>query len=257
MPSEVEDRMPGWLFDKLVLPDARLQQGDLIRFEGEKNVLRKLAIVVTADCDLEQHKHGRTLTLVPVVEVSAILENYLLPDDCEKKRSLIERFVFAILKIDHTQDGATKYALLKEAASGNLPEQSKSFRDACDFLLGAKDCITFSDYNALMSEMKIPPRKIDSLKSQMRSRGDLFVLPESNELGIKGHIAWVRQLWQTPTSSVAIRTSEVSTRPGERLARLDSPYRYRLTQLIAQVFSDIGLPNFPDSIDQILQEKYQ
>ncbi|MNL80928.1 hypothetical protein D3C87_2078990 [compost metagenome] len=59
-----------------------------------------------------------------------------------------------------------------------------------------------------------------------------------------------------PISEVAIRTSEIGDRSGERMARLDSPYRYRLTQLMAQVFSDIGLPNIPDMVDQSLEDAY-
>lgn len=256
MPSEAERQFVGWVLDDLVLPDARIRQGDLIRFEGATDTLRKLAIVVTADCDLEQKKHARTVTLVPVVSATTIIEVYLIPDDCERKKHYIEQYVFENFSISNDQENTVKYALLRErhSKSGDPPS---TLEIAASFLLYQTDIIGFKEYENLMSEIKLAARKIGSFKDQLRSRGDLLVLPEAHPLGIKGHIAWVRQLWQTSPSDVALRTSEVAVRAGERIARLDSPFRYRLTQLIAQVFSDIGLPNTPDSIDQILDEAYR
>lgn len=256
MPSEAERQFVGWVLDEVVLPNARIRQGDLIRFEGATDTLRKLAIVVTADCDLEQKKHARTVTLVPVVSATTIIEHYLIPDDCEKKKPLIEQYVFGYFSILHNQEETVKYALLRERLS-NRGDPPSIVEIAAAFLLHQTDAISFNDYAILMSEMNLAARKIASFKDQLRSRGDLLILPEAHPLGIKGHIAWVRQLWQTSPSDVALRTSEVAARAGERIARLDSPFRYRLTQLIAQVFSDIGLPNMPDSIDQILDEAYR
>ena len=83
-----------------------------------------------------------------------------------------------------------------------------------------------------------------------------MILPHTQDMGILGEIAWLRHIWQVPLSDIAIKTSEVSSRSGERIARLDSPYRYRLTQLMAQVFSDIGLPDARDQIEEHLQEVY-
>lgn len=257
MLPEVEGKIHGWILDDVVLPSARVRQGDLIKFEEATDVLRKLAIVVTADCDLEQKKHGRTLTLVPIVTAVTIIENYLIPDDCEKKRELIERFTFSGLSIDTDQDEISKYAYLKQASEDNWSEISNSLKTAVNFLLKKTDSMRLQDYNSLMADMKMSPRKIGSLKDQLRSRGDLLILPNAEALGIRGHIAWVRQLWQISASEIAIRTSEIPTRTGERVARLDSPFRYRLTQLIAQVFSDIGLPGFSDSIDEVLKETYR
>lgn len=255
MPTGSEEQFLGWVLDETVLPDARLRQGDLIKFEGTEDVLRRLAIVVTADCDLEQKKHGRVITLVPVVPAPIIIEHYLILDDCEKKKPQIEQYAFKELSLSDDQDNVIKYALLKDSLE-KKQDASPALRIAVDFLLHTKANMQLSEYNALMTAMKTGPKKIGSFKDQLRQRGDLMLLPEATPLGIKGHIAWVRQLWQTSASDVALRTSEVASRPGERIARLNSPFRYRLTQLLAQVFSDIGLPDVPNSIDEILGEAY-
>lgn len=212
MPVEMGARFQGWILDDVVLPNARIRQGDLVRFEGATDALRKLAIVVTADCDLEQKKHARTLTLVPVVAVTTIIEQYLIPDDCEKKKNLIENFAFSRFSIPAEQDDDVKYALLREkAAQGS--DATSALAIASAFLLHDVDRIPLSSYNTLMSAMKVGAKKIESFKDQLRSRGDLLILPEATALGIKGHIAWVRQLWQTSASDVALRTSEVAARP--------------------------------------------
>lgn len=257
MPSQMMNPFLGWIVDDVVLPDARIRQGDLIKFDGAVDTLRKLAIVVTADCDLEQKKHARTLTLVPVVPATTIIENYLLLDDCEKKKNLIEDFVFKGFSINLDQDSIVQHALLREKMKATVSDPSSPLTVAAEFILHDTNRLAFSAYIDLMREMNIKAKKIDSFKDQMRKRGDLLVLPEADALGIKGHVAWVRQLWQTSASDIALRTSEVAMRSGERIARLDSPFRYRLTQLIAQVFSDIGLPDMPDSIDEILDEAFR
>ncbi|MGR6430272.1 hypothetical protein ACU5AY_05060 [Rhizobium sp. PAMB 3174] len=127
--------MTGWIFDDYIAPDARLRQGDFIRFDGEDSPLRKFGIVVTADCDLEQRKHARSLTLVPVVPSSTILEYYLFPEDCEKKRSMIERYVFKQLSIEESQDAETKAALLKQLYSDHGTNLDTYTRLGAEFIL--------------------------------------------------------------------------------------------------------------------------
>jgi len=76
----------GWILDKTIVPGAKLTQGDLIKFEGEEDPLKRAGIVVTADCDLERKRHARLVTLIPVVTVDVIMEYYLLLEDCENKK---------------------------------------------------------------------------------------------------------------------------------------------------------------------------
>lgn len=248
--------MTGWIFDDYIAPDARLSQGDFIRFDGEDSPLRKFGIVVTADCDLEQRKHARSLTLVPVVPSSTVLEYYLIPEDCEKKRSMIERYVFKQVSIDENQDAETKLALLKQVYTEQGANLDATTRLGTEFILGRISSVSVSDYKNLMEKVKSGPKKLEALKQQLRSRGDLLILPDTSDFAVKAGVAWMRHVWQMPISEVAIRTSEIGDRSGERMARLDSPYRYRLTQLMAQVFSDIGLPNIPDMVDQSLEDAY-
>jgi len=251
-----ESSIAGWVLDEFVAPTATLTQGDLIKFEGAEDPLRQVGIVVTADCDLERKKHARLVTLIPVVSVTVLLEKYLLPEDCEKKRDQIEAYVLKAFEVDREQEAALRNAVLKEKLT-TTPELTEAQIVAGKFVADQLDEISISEYKALMEAIQNSVKKADALSKQILSRGDLLILPNLKELGLNDDIAWVRHIWQVPISDIAIRTSELSSRSGERIARLDSPFRYRLTQLLAQVFSDIGLPDIPNSVENRIKEAFR
>lgn len=246
----------GWILDDFIAPGAHLKQGDLIKFDDETNLLRKAGIVVTADCDLEQRKHAKLVTLVPVVSVTVLMENYFLPEDCERKKEQIETHAFKIFGIDRNQESETKKALLREIVQSPPAGCDDASILAAKIAADQLYSLSVNEYKSLMNAMKIDVKKPSALTQQIIGRGDLLILPDPKLLGIGGSVAWVRHIWQVSLGSIALRTSEVNYKVGERIARLDSPYRYRLTQLMAQVFSDIGLPSIPHSIEQGIQEAY-
>lgn len=246
----------GWILDEFVAPGAGLTQGDLVTFEGNTDPLKKAGIVVTADCDLEQKKHAKLVTLIPVVPVKVLMENYLLPEDCEKKRTQIESYAFKEFGIERNQEVDTMKAILKEKMKSSCLRSEESKTIAAKFITDQLDILSIKEYKLLMAAINLGVKKSEELDRQINSRGDLLILPTPRKLGVDGDIAWIRHIWQVPLGSIAIRTSEVNGRQGERVARLDSPFRYRLTQLMAQVFSDIGLPNFSSSIAKSIQEAY-
>lgn len=248
-----DGQISGWVLDERVAPNAKLRQGDLIKFHGSQGPLREVGIVVTADCDLEQNKHARLVTLVPAISTKVILEYYLLLEDCERKRDLIERFVFRKFSIDLSLDGAVRYEMLRAAMQDGPEKTSDLSSSAAAFCLNLIDHIPVAVYRELMGYIGSRARKVDSLSQQIRSRGDLLLLPDTTVLGLEVEVVWMRHIWQVPLSDIAIRTSELAKRSGERIARLDSPFRYRLTQQMGQVFSDIGLPDMPSTIDKSLE----
>ncbi|MDX7820536.1 hypothetical protein JJJ22_10995 [Aeromonas caviae] len=247
----------GWILDEYIPPSASLKQGDLIKFTDETDPLRKVGIVVTADCDLSNKKHAKLVTLIPVVTVKDIMENYLLLEDCDRKKEQIENYAFRELRIEKQPDIEINQALLRssiENTSGS--DISESILTAVKIVTDQVTSISISEYTNLMHTLGISKKKADALSDQIRTRGDLLILPSPQDLGVTNNIAWVRQIWQVPLTSIALRTSETSSRKGEKIARLESPFRYRLTQLMAQVFSDIGLPDVKDSVQKEISGAY-
>lgn len=247
----------GWILDASVSPCASLTQGDLISFEEEEDPLRKNGIVVTADCDLEKGKHAKLVTLIPVVSVKTLLENYLFLEDCEKKRDAIEQFAFKQFEVEKSSEVEARRAMLRNKLIACDVQASDPKVIAAKVALDELSCISVVEYKKLMDAINNNVKKAKDLGTQIGSRGDVLNLPCTKALGVAGNIAWVRHVWQVPLNSIALRTSEISSRPGEKIARLDSPFRYRLTQIMAQVFSDIGLPDIPNTIEESVQEAYQ
>ncbi len=111
-------------------------------------------------------------------------------------------------------------------------------------LMHEVDRLSVADFRTIIEGVGLELAKLDErLAQQINGKGDILVLPQLTLLGVTADVAWVRQVWQVPLKDIVFRTSELKPGMGQRIARLDSPYRYRLTQLMAQVFSDIGLPN--------------
>ena len=256
----MDTEINGWILDKTIAPNSTLAQGDLIKFGGdikEKDPLRKLGLIVTADCDLDKKKHAKLITLVPIVSAETLLENYLLPEDCERKRVQIEHYVYKHFEIEKEQEPeACRSLLLEKLSALNLTTDSTTDHTAIlagKFVTDQLTRLTVKEYKSLLMAAGISPKGATALASQITSRGDVMILPDPKILGVEENIAWVRHIWQVPINSIAIRTSEIGSREGEKIARLASPFRYRLTQIFAHVFSDIGLPDFNNSISSDLE----
>jgi hypothetical protein len=192
----------GWVLDKIVHPGTTLRQGDLITFTKETNPIRKVGIVITADCDLKNKKHAQILTLSPVISPKVALEYYLVPEDCEKKRGIIENYVFDHFSLDKNQDVNVNIAMLRELFSVNAPKFDSPEHIAANFLLNDSGYMSIEYYKTLMIAIKCAPKSVASFKDQIHKRGDLLILPNTKGLGIDGCIAWVRHIWQTTVSEV-------------------------------------------------------
>lgn len=250
----MNNQIEGWTLDNAVGPDPHLMQGDLVVFRESKESLKSAGIVVTADCDLKNRKHAHLVTLVPIVSVKATMEHYLLLEACEDQRKNILNYVGRNFGIDVEDDHFVVEAQLLDLAN-KLAEETPE-KIAVDFILRRQELLSVKDYSKLITALGGKAKAASSFEDKLRKKGDIIVLPSASALGVEGEIAWVRRIWQVPIKDIAMKTSEISRCPGERVARLNSPYRYRLTQVMSQVFSDIGLPDssrqFKNDIEKVL-----
>lgn len=243
----------GWEVEQAVSATPCLKQGDLIVFPDESDKAKRAGIVVTADCDLERKKHANLVTLVSVVDEEFILERYLLPDDCGAKKEQIKSFALRKYGIDSRQNPIVQTELIL-AALNDQPNSDRIAPLIAHVIADGIDAISIKEYKSLMQHVNIAAKKAKSFADQMASRGDLMVLPDAKDLGVNARLAWVRHVWQAQVSSIALKNSDVATRLGERRARLSSPFRYRLTQLMGQVFMDIGLPDVEIDLGNTVSE---
>lgn len=230
-----------WRVYEVVGPGDVLQQGDLIKFsESEKSSF--YGIVVTADCDLDNRKHSRLVTLVPLLTVEGIICSCLAYDAFEHHRDILQQFCRKSMGIEEVPadpkfTGKVK-ALLRE---GGI--EDKSTEIAAKAIAHEELRLSVADVKLALEAAGVSWSKtLERFRKQIDSRGDLLRLtkPPLTEQNVT--VAWFRSMWQEQVSSIAVRTSEASSRKGVRVAQLNSPFRYRLTQMLGQVFADIGLP---------------
>ena len=228
-------------------PKDKLSQGDLIRFdEGDDSAT--WGVVVTADCDLENRKHSRLVTLVPLLSIQQLVCKCLASDFVEHKIDAMSEkcrvtFAIEVETSDPTFQSQLKAGLLEEKVTGELD------RMLARLVCGDDIDISVPSFRAVVEHAGLGwAACIKRFEDQVKSRGDMLVL-EKPPFENKGEfIAWLRGLWQEQVSSIAVAMSQADGRRGVRVAQLKSPYRYRLTQMLGQVFSDIGLPNRPKTV---------
>lgn len=243
-----------WQIYERVSPQERLKQGDLIEFGGE-DTLRRFGLVVTADCDLEQRKHGQLITLVPLVDVRTVVEHYLLLEELDRQRDNIWAYVRKKFNITGDINDpivvAELHSLIVEAqAKGDQPLLCL----AANARLHQLDKISSRDFCEVMRAAGISTDKtLQRLENQIKSKGDLVVVPQPGFLKEKVDVIWVRQVWQVPIRNIVFKNSEAKDGLGFRVARLESPFRYRVTQVMGQVFADIGTPLFSNTISDTLK----
>jgi hypothetical protein len=229
-------------------PNDGMNQGDLIRFNPELNA-PKYGIVVTADCDLENRKHSRLVTLVPFLSVEDIIKRSLAFDFFEKADKATDLKIRCrnLLGIDTNINDprfiATVKAILRE---GKLSHEHEVL---ARIVTHESTELELTDIKYLINLLGIKwANVVGKFKDQIGSRGDMLLLAKPPLVEDMPQIAWLRAIWQEQIANIAIRTSEEMGLRGIRIANLRSPFRYRLTQLLGSVFSDIGLPDLSQDL---------
>ena len=245
--EEPHESSETWEIYERTAPKDNLNQGDLIRFaDGEGS--STWGIVVTADCDLENRKHSRLVTLVPLLSTQQLICRCLAFDFVDYKIETMSQKCRSSFEIEVQPDDPTFKSQLKAGLlEGKVTHES-------DLMLAKLVC-------GEAVEVSVPAFKtvvehaglgwtvcVKRLEEQIRSRGDMLVLeqPPYSEGG--EFVAWLRGIWQEQISNIAVAMSQYEERRGVRVAQLRSPYRYRLTQMLGQVFADIGLPDRPRTV---------
>lgn len=235
--------------------DSTLSQGDVIVWDETQDFQSKAAVVVTADCDLAKSKHWGRITVVPLVPVGYYLEEVYLPKQLalleEELATLFAKEVHQALDVSTSPpsgdalESLVSLDVLPPALS--ISERGKQAHALLRHARGLTKSITSAQ--ALDEALRLRSPGVKALSaSRIRTflekpPGDCMVLPQLPGLVPGLHIAFLRALREVRDGDIATKTSEVAPNRAKRIGRLVPVLRYRLTQMLAQVFSDIGLPD--------------
>ena len=238
-----------------VLPDAPLAQGDVMFWPDATESLYKSGVIVTGDCDLALEKHWGRISVVPVVALSSYVEELLAPKILArygpKLREVFGNRVSRALRAAGDTSPGTE-ALEQLIGAELLPPSLDSHSQVRELHQILRQSYRLHSYTpnlaCLESALRIlSPSGKNALQNSVRSQlssfpGDVLPLPRIEGLPFDVAVAWLRVLREVRESEIARKMSELSAGRAIRIARLSPVVRYRLTQMLAHVFSDIGLP---------------
>lgn len=258
--------------DDLDDPKVELAQGDVFEWiESDGDPWKRFGVVVTADCDIAHGKHSGVLSYIPVISARDYLEIFHLPKAVERLRIKLDKDLVQLLTrlqsanqkeftIPLADDVALSWferepveriaqtlgatgrederlrllASLKAAIADVQPNFSALVELVCHVRAGTSGTELKTVRAALSKELQ---GVIETLP------GDAMYIHAMGSRHRNGYVAYLRSVRDLKHAEVATRASALKTKPlTRRIGRLRSPYIYRLTQQLANVFASIGLP---------------
>ncbi|MCP9271104.1 hypothetical protein [Mycolicibacterium arenosum] len=250
-----------------------LRQGDVIRpVNATSDHWEGPAIVITADCDLANNKHGGRISCVPVLPLSVYLHLFYLPPRLQRLQlatrsragDLVRTHQKQLPEYDEpisddrviswvaetsAQAVATTFSMTKEntaalgayASSYFRLERSvrEKFMDAAEALIESQ--VLLGHHKSESNSRRAFGKDLRSFLASLP--GDaMFLNSLSTDLN-QGYVCYLRVLREVSIHEIATRAI---MRPFnvkfERVSRLRAPYVYALSQRLGNVFSAIGLP---------------
>lgn len=257
-------------YEDICDPD-QIAQGDVIEWLSPyvAHPWQVFGVVVTADCDLAWEKHGGIISYVPGFvsgdfiwhgfrekffegrKAEALQSLVKLTNATRKKQGVASSDISKAAIYDWFERAGREGMLDELGVADNSRQKIGAILDQLaiyDRLLSHKeaDMSLLTDAFAMTgpsADRAALVKKIEESWSQLP--GDIFHLPSLPTGDEEGMFLMLRHIRQLTASEVAGRPSDVER--GEvkvkRVARVCAPYRYSITQNLARVFADIGLPD--------------
>jgi hypothetical protein len=268
--------------------DHRIRQGDVFEWLGNDSAdpWTKFGVVVTADCDIVHAKHRGVLSYVPLLELRDYLALFHLPAKLQRGAAPIREQLVKVIRmlqaecapefsVPLSEEAALRWvaALTVEGVAKELgvpPERNlDDFRAlAADFAL-VQTAIAAGTFDQLFAGLvQVRKRRAkgnDDVHASIwkdiedhisRLPGDAFFISSLTSHQYAGYVAYLRLVREIDQEHIAIRQTDLraSSVRAKRIAALNSPYIYRLTQSLAAVFADIGLPSeYEDARQHLLR----
>jgi hypothetical protein len=258
---------------ELDLGDSPIRQGDVFKWDDEHAARPwyQYGVVVTADCDLAKNKTRGRLSYVPALTMEDYIWHFWRDNKFSSvQKAHISKFTSRLntrLKKDGREDEVSEEAaqawLQRAGTEGLLDEigvtdkgqrlDLKKIADELVMLLSLLDaeepnmallqsCYAIKNAKATADDVTALALEIQSAISSLP--GDVFFLPHVSDRPDEGLFLILRDITQCDISEIAIRPDELrfGRAKAKRLGRVAAPFRFAITQNLARVFSDIGLP---------------
>jgi hypothetical protein len=271
----LQDIPPAWGGETEPLDDASpLRQGDVFRWESQQPPWELHGILVTADCDIARRKHGGILSYVPVLALADYWRLFTLParietQVLEKTHALLRNVITKLQSVNRSDsepmssealdDLVRDRAITEILDTLNVPAAQREYPSRLTIAYRAaiaprSEIASLQDLAGVLAELrevaKPKPGRADSsnvldeLAGAVRQLpGDAFFIGQIVPAAEEAYVAYLRAVRELPVSALALKPIELRRgAKARRVARLKSPFIYRLTQQLGAVFADVGLP---------------
>lgn len=253
--------------------DHPLRQGDIFEWNQEtEDPWRRFGIVVTADCDIAHNKHRGRLSYVPILLISDYLRLFYLPGVLSQATDVLSQSLAKLIvtsqetyRPDFPQPLSKERALEwarsedpEDIANELRIEDDRTLRILMTKATGYREATVAMEHQGLDEQMtalqqlrviagSTPEQAEGSIRQAVFNvvdglPGDCFFLRSLSSRLEEGCVVYLRLLREIGDDEIAIRSPQLQTASARRISRLQSPFLYRLTQQLAEVFSAIGLP---------------
>lgn len=245
-----------------------IKQGDVFEWRKPEEPWKKWGIVVTADCDLLWNKYRGTLSYVPVISLDSFVSTHWLPEQFDKLLGARVNFALPLVRTILDPSGASELSpeglvqwlhrdgldkVLSALSVDKESDTSNALASCSDVIsargvthdprTGMETFIRLSSQSRKKKTGDLGNPEWEKLENAMRQLpGDMFFLSSISPVYKEGYVAYLRGIRELHVSQFPATTFDFNTSDVVRIARLTSPYKYRITQQLAAVFSDIGLP---------------
>ncbi|MGW4908595.1 hypothetical protein [Streptomyces sp. NPDC004270] len=257
--------------------DRPIRQGDVLELLHRKDDFpldseKTLGFVVTANCDLSYGKNWNLITYVPAVPVEVYVKQFVIPKELTSQRSQAERAVHKTFGTSSTTDQTDRaFEMMRlgynpeeiavllppngkardELATGIrvLLTLEKSMKELAACSHSQPFCRCLLAHCRRMDKAR-PSKKpaVDMLRTNVHDRlkrfpGDALYVHRPSPHHPTGYVALLRLVSSIHEASVSIKPmNETASTEARRVARLSTLFCHRIVQQMAQVFTDIGLP---------------
>lgn len=256
---------------KDITPDIPLRQGDLLVVRNRKTrAIEKMAVVITADCDIDKNKFGPQMaclniqfheTYIRTTWAERSLESAkdkALAKITEKIRSLHSRMIGepSIISAESIEAWLTRADLVSIASELSVAEaELKGFMEfvsPCHAALQALNKLESTDpfeqlkvFTAANKRISIEEARAEILRSARDATlpSDVILLPGFPGEPNKMIVILLRELVGVPIEFITTRQSEaLDDHYYLRVGRLRSTFKFSLSQSFGALYSKIGLP---------------
>jgi len=242
-----------------VKKDAPLRQGDIFVFLNKNDLWENLGVIITTDCDITYCKNSNVYSYCPIINIRDYFFRIYLPNLINLDQILIIIKNIIDKQKNENNNGVDINIISSwikergiENALNDINNKSDNIKKAISFLFNYNEekCSIpiYLEYKSIINPRFDTNKEKDKLVNDFKNHivklpKDLFYINYIHNFDDFGYIVYLRRIGMFNRENIIISNDDDREYAYlKRIARMVPPFNYRITQKIAQMFSDIGLP---------------